>query len=198
MLSLRWRRKHMGRLYLFNQPLLVYSWSSPHQNIQRSQKDAFGGRMKVETYCTGKKKKREREDGGKTHGEKRRERERERELFWVQDPRWAFLTEWRDPDGRELLASRWLTARFIRSGFVREAGPSFFSVSKSHWCFASSWKLVSNLLLVGYTNTPSVRLVGTRLCRRIWRLTSLHRRHGRQGERFRAGWCFLPENGMCY
>lgn len=110
-------------------PCCIYSWFSPHQNIQLSQKDAFGGRMKVETYCTGRKKKSEREDGGKTYGEKR---ERERELFWVQDPRWAFLTEWRDPDGRELLASRWLTARFIGSGFVREAGSSFF------FCFEES------------------------------------------------------------
>ena len=45
--------------------------------------------------------------------------ERERELFWVQDPRWAFLTEWRNPYVGISLASRWLTARFIGSGFVR-------------------------------------------------------------------------------
>jgi hypothetical protein len=37
--------------------------------------------MKVETYCTGKKKKSEREDGGKTYGEKR-ETERERESYF--------------------------------------------------------------------------------------------------------------------
>jgi hypothetical protein len=63
----------------------VYSSSSPHQNIQRSKRDPAGGRMKVETYCTAKKRKREVNEKvkmvEKAYGEIE-ERERERESYF--------------------------------------------------------------------------------------------------------------------
>lgn len=169
---------------------LWYTWSSPHKNIQWSKRNV-GGRIKREAYCTVWKEVNEEAKMVEMLME-RQKGEREWELFWVQDPRPAFLTEWRDPDGRELLASRWLTARYIRSGFVREAGSFSFSVSRLIVVC-----IVSKSFPYHWLDHPlsSARLTRIRLCRRIWRLTSLHR-HGGQGKRFRTGWCVLLTNGM--
>ena len=179
---------------VFFASITLVTWFSPriHEEAER----VWHWRVVLYNTCAGGKKM--REDGG-------RQRERERAILGTR-PSMSFSNRMKKSLRRDFAGQSLVDCTLYRK-WLRVADWHFtiffslFGSRQTTWTSSSLTAQLSTGSLQLFCPPTGLFLLpgldGTGYAAEDWRLNSLHR-HGRQGEQFRAGWCFLLEDGMMF